>query len=102
MVDIDGAHLDPVLAHIADDLRCGIEPHRLAVEQGAGKDYGIEAFTSRPGSNARRAQQGAAAAFARPGPPPHEDEYFSMISTIYLMMRSARRACPRLELGACL
>src|SRR5438445_140369 len=44
VVDIDCAHLDAVLARIADDLRRGVEPHRLAVEQGAGKDFGIEAF----------------------------------------------------------
>src|SRR6266481_9659561 len=44
VVDIDGTYLDPVLARIADDLRRGVEPHRLAVEQGAGEDLGIEAF----------------------------------------------------------
>ena len=44
MVDVDGAHLDTVFARVADDLRRGVEPHRLAVQQGAGKDLGIEAL----------------------------------------------------------
>src|SRR6476659_5257264 len=44
VVDIDRAHLDLVLARVADDLRRRVKPHRLAVEQRAGEDLGIEAF----------------------------------------------------------
>jgi hypothetical protein len=44
VVDIDGAHFDAVLARVADDLRRGVKPHRLAVQQSAGEDLGVEAF----------------------------------------------------------
>src|ERR1700751_2986105 len=31
---------------------------------------------------------------------PQDEEFFLMLSKAFLMLRSARRACPRLELGA--
>src|SRR6185312_3735790 len=40
-IHIHRAHLDPVLARVADDLRGGVEAHRLAVQQRAGKSRGI-------------------------------------------------------------
>ncbi len=43
-VYIDGAQLDAVLARVAYDLRRRVEPHRLAVEQGAGENLRVEAF----------------------------------------------------------
>src|SRR6476661_7769849 len=44
VVDVDRAHGDAVLARVADDLRRGVETHRLAVEQRGGEDGGIAAF----------------------------------------------------------
>ena len=44
MIDVDRAHLDAVLARVADDLGRGVEAHRLAVQQRAGEDLGVEAF----------------------------------------------------------
>ena len=44
VVDIDREHLNAMLARVADDLRRGVEPHRLTVEQGAGEDLRIEAL----------------------------------------------------------
>src|SRR5439155_10222488 len=32
--------------------------------------------------------------------PPQDEGFFSMLSKNYLMLRSAQRACPRLDLGA--
>ncbi len=44
VVDIDRQHRDPVLARVADDLRRGVEPHRLRVEQRAGGHLRADAF----------------------------------------------------------
>ena len=44
VADIDGADLDAMLLRVADDLRRGVEAHRLRIEQGAGegrRDDGI-------------------------------------------------------------
>src|SRR5260370_5891639 len=43
-IDVDFAHGDAVLAGVADDLRRGVEAHRLAVEQRGGEAGGIAAF----------------------------------------------------------
>jgi hypothetical protein len=40
--DVDLAHLDAVLAGIADDLRRGIKAHRLRIQQPAAKRVGVE------------------------------------------------------------
>src|SRR3546814_10825458 len=39
-VDVGRAHLDPMLARIADELRGGIEAHRLRIEDAADEDGG--------------------------------------------------------------
>src|SRR5260221_14579262 len=43
VIDVDCAQCDAVLARVADDLRRGVEAHRLAVEQRGGEDGGIVA-----------------------------------------------------------
>src|SRR6516165_11756686 len=42
--NIDLAHLDAVLAGIADDLRRGVKAHRLRVEQSAAERIGMVMF----------------------------------------------------------
>src|SRR6516164_1067129 len=44
VIDVDCAHLDPVLSDVAHDLRGRIEAHRLCVEQGGCEDVRIPAF----------------------------------------------------------
>src|SRR5205823_6441977 len=44
VVDVDRADFDAVLLRVADDLRRRVESHRLAVQQGAGEDIGMEAL----------------------------------------------------------
>ena len=44
MIDVDLAHLDPMLARVADDLGRRVEAHRLRVEQRAGERRRIVAF----------------------------------------------------------
>ena len=39
---VDLAHLDAVLAGIADDLRRGVKPHRLRIQQPAAERVGME------------------------------------------------------------
>ena len=39
---IDLAHLDAVLARIADDLRRGVKTHRLRVQESAAECVGME------------------------------------------------------------
>src|SRR4029077_11770107 len=60
VVDIDRAHLDLVLARVADDLRRRVKPHRLAVEQGAGEDLGVETFDPARDVNEERKARGMA------------------------------------------
>ena len=43
-VDIDPAHLDPMLARIADQLRGRVEAHRLGIQQRAGEHRRMMAF----------------------------------------------------------
>src|SRR5712691_13244219 len=43
-IDIDRAHQDTVLLRVADDLGRCVEPHRLAVEESAGEDFGVDAL----------------------------------------------------------
>src|SRR3546814_7127065 len=45
-VDVGRAHLDPMLARIADELRGGIEAHRLRIEDAADEDGRSEEHTS--------------------------------------------------------
>src|SRR5438045_1222871 len=43
-IDVDRAHRDAVLPGVADDLGRRVEPHRLTVQEGAGEDFGVDAF----------------------------------------------------------
>ena len=42
--DVDAAHRDAVLARVAHDLRRGVEPHRLRIQQRAGEGRRVMAF----------------------------------------------------------
>ena len=59
-VDVRGAHLDPVLAGVADDLGRGVEPHRLAVQQTGGEHIGINPL--HPGRDIDQVGEGAGVA----------------------------------------
>ncbi len=68
-VDVGGPDLDAMLDGVPDDLRRGIETHRLAVEQGAGEDIGIVALEPARGIDEEREGGGVAlgkAIFAEP------------------------------------
>jgi predicted GIY-YIG superfamily endonuclease len=41
---VDVAHLDAVLAGVADDLRRRVKPHRLGIQQTATKSVGMKTF----------------------------------------------------------
>src|SRR5436190_14280373 len=43
-IDVDRAHRDAVFPGVADDLGWRVEPHRLAVQEGAGEDFGVDAL----------------------------------------------------------
>src|SRR6516225_3748910 len=71
VVDIDRAYLDIVFSGIADDLCRGVEPHRLAIEQGTGEDLGIEAFD--PGRDVDKQRKARRVAFGKAvGPEPFD------------------------------
>ena len=60
MIDIDRAHLDAVLAHVAHDLRRRVESHRLRVEQGRGEHVRITALEPGRGIDEQREARGMA------------------------------------------
>ena len=59
-VDVRVAHLDPVLAGVADDLGRGVEAHRLAVQQAGCEDVRIQPFY--PGRDIDQMGEGAGVA----------------------------------------
>src|SRR6185312_5492422 len=59
-IDVDGAHLDAVLARVAHELRRRIESHRLAVEKRSGEDLGMEPLDPRRGIDQQRETGGVA------------------------------------------
>ncbi len=60
MIDIDGPHLDAVLAHVAHDLRGRVKTHRLRIEQRRGEHVGIAAFQPGRGIDQQRKTRGMA------------------------------------------
>ena len=64
VVHVHRAHLDAVLACIADQLRRGVEPHRLAVEDRGGEHVRIVFF--QPGGHVNQQGEAGGMAFREP------------------------------------
>ena len=63
VIHIDRQHRHPVVARIADDLRGGVKPHRLGIQQSGGKHCRVVAFD--PGGGMDQMRKGLRMAFGK-------------------------------------